>query len=500
MRVLVTGGTGVVGTATVTALVEAGHTVRLLSRHARKDSRQWPKGVEPWPGNVADASSINGAAAECAVVLHLAAIVDESPPNATFQKVNVDGTRNVLAEAARAGLIRVVYVSSLGADQGESGYHRSKRSAEDLVREYRGSWTILRPGNVYGPGDEQISLLLRMVRTLPAIPVIGGGDQPIQPAWHEDIANAMVRAVERTDLHGRALDLAGAELTSQNDLIDRLARITDRNITRVPLPEMLASFGMKALGAVGIEVPFNEGQMQMLGEGNRIAPGRDNALVTVLGVQPTALETGLERLADAQAEQLPDDGIGALKRKRFWADIANSRMSPDELFAYFSTHFDDVTPNFLRVAPEPGAPATIEEGETLTLALPMRGHVQVRVAEAADRKITMLTLEGHPLAGAVRFLIEVRGEHIRFEVQVYDRAANVVDLLAMRTVGDFLQNRSWEAVIQNVVEASGGTLAGDVVKESENLDDQQAERVEEWLEELVVRLKREENAEPHVTR
>ena len=76
MRVLVTGGTGVVGTATVTALVEAGHTVRLLSRNAKKDSKQWPKGVEPWPGNVADANSLNGAAAECGVVLHLAAIVD----------------------------------------------------------------------------------------------------------------------------------------------------------------------------------------------------------------------------------------------------------------------------------------------------------------------------------------------------------------------------------------------------------------------------------------
>lgn len=494
MRVLVTGGTGVVGTATVTALVQAGHTVRLLSRHARKDSRQWPEGVESRPGNVAAPESIARAADGCDAVLHLAAIVDESPPGATFERINVEGTRNVLAEAARAGMIRVIYVSSLGADEGESPYHRSKRAAEGLVRAYGGSWTILRPGNVYGPGDEQISLLLRMVRTLPAVPLIGGGEQPIQPAWHEDIAQAMVRTVERADLPGRTLELAGGDLTSQKDLVDRLARITDRDVARVALPDMLASFGTKVLGLVGIDVPINDGQLQMLSEGNRIAEGRDNALVTVLGITPTPLDTGLERLADAQAEQLPDDGVGSLKRKRFWADIANSRLSPDELFEHFRTHFDDVTPNFLRVAPEPGAPDVIDEGETLTLALPLRGHVQVRVAEVTERRITMLTLEGHPLAGAVRFLVEERGDRIRFEVQVYDRAANVIDLLAMRTIGDFVQSRSWETVIGNVVEASGGSIAGDIEKESENLDDDKAELVAEWLETLVVGLKREENS------
>lgn len=493
MRVLVTGGTGVVGTATVSALVAAGHSVRLLSRHAREDAPQWPEGVDPWPGNVAEPETLRGAADGCDAILHLVAVVDEDPPHATFQRINVDGTRHIVAEAARAGRVRVVYVSSLGADRGESGYHRSKRQGEEIVRAYAGRWTILRPGNVYGPGDEQISLLLRMVRTLPAIPVVGDGEQPIQPAWHEDIAAALVKAVERDDLDGRVLELAGGELTSQNDLIDRLARITGREVRRIPLPEMFASAGMKALGLVGIDIPFNEEQITMLGEGNRIPPGRENALTATLGLVPTPLDEGLERLADAQAEQLPEAGVGSMKRKRFWADIANSRMTPDELFEYLRTHFDDVTPNFLRVAPEPGTAREIEEGETLTLALPLRGHVQVRVAEAADRKITMLTLEGHPLAGAVRFLVEQRGDCVRFEVQVYDRAATTLDLVAMRTIGDFVQSRSWESLVEQMATASGGSMVNGVEKLSERLDEQQADRIEEWLEALVVKLKREEN-------
>jgi NADH dehydrogenase len=432
--------------------------VRVLSRHAKEDAAQWATGVEPRVGNVAKPETLRGAADGCDVVLHLVAVVDEDPPHATFEQINVEGTRNVVAEAARAGHVRVVYVSSLGADRGDSGYHRSKMQGEEIVRAYGGRWTILRPGNVYGPGDEQISLLLRMVRTLPAIPVIGGGDQPIQPAWHEDIAAALVRAVERDDLDGRVLELAGADLTSQNDLIERLGRITGREVRRIPLPEMLASAGMKALGLVGIEVPFNEEQITMLREGNRIEPGRENALATTLGIVPTPLDEGLERLADAQAEQLPEEGVGAMKRKRFWADVANGRMTPDELFEHLRHHFDDVTPNFLRVGAEPDTPRRIDEGETLTLALPLRGHVQVRVAEAADRKITMLTLEGHPLAGAVRFLVEQRGDCVRFEVQVYDRAASTVDLVAMRTVGDFLQIRSWESLVELMAEASGGSI------------------------------------------
>jgi len=61
MRILVTGGTGVVGAAAVDALVRRGHTVRLLSRHADDDVAQWPKGVEPWAGSVSDAAAVKGA-------------------------------------------------------------------------------------------------------------------------------------------------------------------------------------------------------------------------------------------------------------------------------------------------------------------------------------------------------------------------------------------------------------------------------------------------------
>jgi NADH dehydrogenase len=496
MRILVTGGTGVVGTGTVTELLRRGHTVVLVSRHAAADARQWPSGVIARACDVTDAARLRGAAEGCDAVLHMAGIVEEEPPETTFDTINVQGTKHMLAEAARAGVKRFVFVSSLGADSGESGYHRSKRQAEDAVRSFDGAWTICRPGNVYGPGDEQISMLLRMVRgASPIVPKIGDGDQPFQPIWWEDAAFALAEVVERDDLANEELDLAGAELTSQNDLLERFNTITGRDVRAVSLPESIASIGAKAISLVGWDVGFSEDQFQMLREGNVIAPGRTNALTETLGIEPTSLDAGLRALCDQQPEQLSDDGVGALKRKRYWADITGSDSTPESLFREFLEHFNDVTPVFVEVGAEPSSDDEIQEGETLTLSLPMRGHVQVRVTGLEERRVTLITLAGHPLAGAVRFLAEQRGEAVRFQVEVYDRAANIIDLIAMRTLGDRLQSHTWSKVVENMIERSGGVASAGVEHDSETLDEDEAARIGKWLEEMVLARKRAENTE-----
>jgi len=484
-----------VGTGTVTELLRRGHDVALLSRHADKEVRQWPAGVEARQGDVGDPRSIRGAADGCEVVLHITGIVDESPPDATFERVNVGGTRNMIAEAERAGVGRFIYVSSLGADKGDSDYHRSKRDGEALTRSFTGSWTICRPGNVYGPGDEQISLLLRMVRSpSPIVPKIGEGDQPFQPLWWEDAARALAEVAERSDVGSIELDLAGGEVTSQTDLLDRFNRLTGRNAQSIALPEFVATLGAKIISTIGWDVKFTDDQLQMLREGNVIAPGRPNGL-TQLGIVPTPLETGLRALCDLQPEQLPTDGVGTLKRKRFWADISGCEHTPEALFEVFRTNFNAVTPVFVDAAAEPGAAAAIEEGETLTLALPLRGHVQVRVTGLESCRVTLLTLAGHPLAGAVRFMTEQRGPLVRFQVEVYDRPANVLDFVAMRAVGDRLQSQTWSEVIEKMIGVSGGEAANGVEHESESLSEEEAASITDWLEELTMQRKRSENAE-----
>ena len=495
MRMLVTGGTGVVGAGTVTELVRRGHSVVLLARHAADDVRQWSSGVTARPGDVSRVDSIQGAAADCDLVLHMVGVLDERD-DATFADVNVGGTANMIAEAERAGVGRFIFVSSLGAVTGASDYHQSKREAEALVRRFHGAWTICRPGNVYGPGDEQISLLLRMVRSpSPVVPKIGDGNQPIQPIWWEDVAVALATVVERSDLATRELDLAGGELTSQNDLIERLSRITGRSAHGVSVPGVLATLGSRAVSLVGWDMSFSEQQVTMLHEGNAIGASGHNALTEVLKIEPTSLDDGLRQLAELQPEQLPAEGIGTLKRKRYWADIEQSAHGAEELFSIFRSHFNDVTPVFVDVAPEPAANDLIDEGETITLALPMRGHVQVRVAELSEREVTLLTIEGHPLAGAVRFATSTAGSAVRFQVEVFGRAANMLDLIAMRVLGDRLQAHTWSQVVENVVALSGGSAPAGTHHESRSLDDDEADQIQRWLEGVAMRRKRAENAE-----
>ena len=491
MRILVTGGTGVVGRSTVTALLQRGHVVQLLSRHARRDAEQWTQGVNAVVGNVAEAGTIAGAADGCDAVLHLIAVVDEHGSQ-TFDRVNVEGTRNVVREAERAGVRKFVYVSSLGADRGESGYHKSKRQGEAIVRTFNGAWCVVRPGSVYGPGDDQVSLLLRMVRTLPVVPVVGGGDQRFQPIWHEDLAEALARVVERDDLAGRELDLAGMESTSQNDLVQRLAKITGRQAPELDVPRIVAEWGVKLATAIGIDPPLSESQLRMLSEGNEIAQGRENALAGMLGVTPTPLDEGLRKLAAVQEELLPDQGVGPLRRKRYWVDINGSARGPEQLMSDVRARFGELMASFIDMKSEPGAVVQAEADATLTLSLPMRGHIQVRVAEAEPRVTTLVTLEGHPLAGAVRFLAESRGDDLRFEIQTFDRAAGVIDFLAMRAVGERLQDAAWHEMALKVVKGTGGAAPAGVQQESESLDDDQAARIEEWLRDLVMARRRDE--------
>ena len=489
MKVLVTGGTGVVGAAAVKEFRKQGYAIRVLSRSAKEEAQFWPEEVEAWPAAISDQAALRGCAEGCDLVLHLAGIMEESPPTLTYEKVNVEGTRSIVREAERCKVGRFIYVSSLGAEAGTSPYHRSKRRAEEIVRGFAGGWVILRPGNVYGPGDDVISLLLTIVRSLPMVPVIGSGDDKFQPIWVDDLAAALAETVRRTDLHGRVLELAGEERTTLNEIVQKMSEITDRTPARVPIPPFLASAGINMASLLGVKLPVTESQLTMLTEGNFIRTPGTNALTSVFRIKPTPLDSGLRKLADSLPEQTPDEGVGTLKRKRYWVDIAGSPSTPEELFSRFRMRFAELTP--LDVHAEPDAPGILEQGATITMSLPLRGNVQVRVERVTKNEAMLVTVAGHPLAGAIQFLSEQRGDLIRFEVQVYDRPANLADWLVMRTVGEGMQTRSWENLLQAIVEESRGAAVHPVEHDEEDLDDEKAHQVESWVKEVVNERRRE---------
>ena len=499
MRVLVTGGTGVVGVAAVNELLRRGHTVRLLSRNAERDVKQFAGDVEAFPASVSDPEGIRGAAEDCEAVVHVVGIVAETPPDVTFQRVNVDGTRFVVEEAERAGVKRLVYVSSLGADIGRSNYHQSKLSAEQIVETFSRDWIILRPGAVYGPGDEIVSLLLQMVRTLPAVPVIDGGDTLAQPIWADDLALAIAESLQRYDLAGRILDLAGPEKISMNAMLDRLSTLTGKQPVRLPLPGWLAEAGANFLKTVGANVPFSPDQVVMLTEGNAIREGVTNALTDIFGIEGTSVSEALKRLVDGQAEQLPREGVGPMHSTSARAHIVGSNLSAQDLFETLRSEFASFFPSTTVTAePEPRESGRIEEGASMTLGLPLRGNVQVRVQEVGSRSLTLGTLVGHPLAGAVKFEVDETIDGVDVKVTTWDRASTPTDAVALNTVGRTAQQFTWQTFIENLVTRSGGTTKDGVQVDQRTLSEDEAKGIEEWLEDMVQRRKRTE-AEGNIT-
>jgi uncharacterized protein YbjT (DUF2867 family) len=494
MKILVTGGTGVVGAAAVRALIAAGHQVRLFSRHAWEDAARWRGEVEVRIGSVAEDREVRGVAEGCEAVLHIAGIAEEHPPDTTFAAINVEGTRHLVAEAGRAGVRRFVYVSSLGADTGTSAYHVSKREAEEIVRGFGGSWLICRPGNVYGPGDEVISFLLQVVRGAPVAPLIDLGDQPFQPLWSEDLGAALAVALDRDDLAHRVLLLAGPETTTMSDMVDRLARLTGRRPVQLPVPSAVAKAGAQVASILGLRVPFDDNKLTMLQEGNVIPPGEVNALTEILAIPATPLDEGLLQLADSQPEQL--EGTGPLVRRRFWARLEGVTRYPKELFEEFRLRFFELAPEAtLRAAGEPAADPTLELGSTLTLDLPLRGHVQVRVVELTPTSLTVATLAGHPLAGVNTFRFEGKpGHDLRFEVETCDRSATPVDALAMRTLGLFLKRWTWNTFVEQTAKAFGSPEPIEVETEEQTLKGEEETQALKDMERKITAQARE--AEP----
>jgi uncharacterized protein YbjT (DUF2867 family) len=502
MRVLVTGGTGVIGEGAIPALLQAGHEVRLLTRGAEADAAEWPEGVAPFAADVSRKQSLRGAADDCGAVVHITGIVNESPPEVTFERINVEGTRNILDEARRAGVKRFIFVSSLGADRGRSAYHESKRRAEERVREFPGDWLILRPGGVYGPGDEVISTLLKLIRVLPIMPVVDGGEQRFQPVWFEDMGAAIAAAVE-SGVSRETLELAGREVVTVNDVIEQLSNITGRTPTRIPVPSFIAALGTKLFEGnsladeikklTGLDAPVDEAKLTMLLEENYIKEPARNALVETLGIEPLPLEKGLRALADLLPEQSVEEGVGGLERKRFHADIEGSRFDAPMLLEEFRARCVEVMP--LEFVAEPGAASTVETGVTLTASIPLRGNIQVRVEEVTPKRLTFVTLEGHPLAGIVQFKTSaLKQNRVRFMIEIHARHASFFDRLTLSLGGSLMQNMNWQQVVERVVELSGGAAPRGVQSESVTLDEAETERAVGMIKRIMKNYQRRAKA------
>ncbi len=327
-----------------------------------------------------------------------------------------------------------------------------------------------------------------MVRTLPAIPIIDGGAQRLQPLWYEDFGQAIARAMDMPDVTGRALEIAGPEQTSMNDLLDRIERLAGRRPRRVRVPAGVAAMGTQLASVLGFKLPITEAHLTMLKEDSVIPPSGENALTTLLGVEPTPLEKGLRQLAGVLPEQLPEEGVGSLVHKRYWADIDGSYHRAGALRDVFRRNLPQAMPFDVRA--ERGPLTNVKQGMTLSVALPLRGIVSLRIEEVTPQRIVAATVEGHPLAGLVTFNFLERGAQVRFEVEVFARGADVADAVLLAAMADFLQDVNWQGVVERVVQLSGGRAPAGVQTLVTAVDDAEARKIEDWAAALVVRRMR----------
>ncbi len=293
-RVFVTGATGFVGRVVINALRAQGHTVRCLCRRGSERDLRGLGAIERVEGDVLVRHGLDTDMAGCDAVIHLVGIIRERGPDATFERVHVQGTINVLDAAAAAGVRRFVHMSALGTRPGaRSRYHQTKWAAEEAVRSSGIAWTIFRPSVIYGPGDGFVTLLARLVRRLPAVPVIGSGQQRLQPVPVEQVAEAFARALALPATEKQTYEVAGPRALTLLDLLDVVGRALGRpRVRKIHVPAGLVRCAARLFHRLP-GFPVTPDQLLMLEEDNTCDPA---PFYAAFGLTPVDPEAGIRRM------------------------------------------------------------------------------------------------------------------------------------------------------------------------------------------------------------
>ncbi len=207
--ILLTGASGFLGRNLAAVLGAAGYRVRPVSRRHGLDFAGMQRAAD-WLPLLEDADA----------VVNCVGIIAESGRQ-RFATLHVQAPKALFQACRRVGLRRVVQISALGADErAVSGYHLSKRAADDGLRSLDLDWFVLRPALIYGRGGASAGLFMRLA-ALPLIPVVGAGSQMLQPVHIHDVAQCVLRCLDAPQ--GRlTLDVAGPERIAYADWLQRM--------------------------------------------------------------------------------------------------------------------------------------------------------------------------------------------------------------------------------------------------------------------------------------
>lgn len=293
--ITVFGGSGFVGGQVVRDLARRGWRIRVA---CRRPDRAWRLQTSGHVGQIqavrcdaTEAAEVEAALRGADAAVNLIGVLHESGRR-SFEALHVEAARNIAAACAAARIDRLVHVSAIGANpESDSKYARTKAAGEMAVREVKPDAVILRPSIVFGAGDGFLNRFASMAAAAPALPLIGGGRTRLQPVHVGDVAEAVVRAVERPDAAGRTFELGGPEIMTLEEVMKLVLRETRRRNGLIPLP----FFAARAIGSVaqltalvGLTPFLTRDQVVSLESDNVVADGAEG--LAGLGIEPTGVE------------------------------------------------------------------------------------------------------------------------------------------------------------------------------------------------------------------
>jgi uncharacterized protein YbjT (DUF2867 family) len=303
--ILITGGTGYVGTHTVHELHERGGRVRCVVRRGasgEKTAYLRKLGLEIVEADLTDARQLESALDGVDTIAHLAGSIRPARGE-TPRMIHVDTTKSLLRAAQQRGIRRFVLLSSLGARQnGNTEYHRTKWVAEEAVRDSGIPFVIVRPTLIFGllVGTRESKLMSRMTQAIlrgSTIRLVAGGQNIIRPIFVGDVAHCLVEAILGNTATGIGVDLGGPEQMTFEQLIERLARHHGCAAKTRRVPFGPAFVLAKLLERFVESPPFTSTEVRALREDNTCEIDK---MKRTFHIEPVSLECGLSLAAERE--------------------------------------------------------------------------------------------------------------------------------------------------------------------------------------------------------
>ena len=239
MKILVTGATGGLGAPLCERLRAQGFELVLFTRKKSPPDGLAGSGAAIVTGDLADYGRCLAAMRGVHGVIHMAALT-HSNDHAAYFRVNRDGTANLVRAAEEAGLPgRFLYVGTRACGLACGAYGASKLAAEEIVRESRLDWTIVRPGEIYGAAKgEAIAKVVESVTRAPVLLVPGDGSHKLAPVALDDVLGGVAAALTSPRAAKQTYVLAGPREYSYLELLREIMRVkgVKKPVLRLPLP------------------------------------------------------------------------------------------------------------------------------------------------------------------------------------------------------------------------------------------------------------------------